>query len=176
MEDHLYVDDSGAYGWAANSWESAVLEAEMERADLLAGCAISRASRGLSVFHFSTKGRQGTLSGPCHLRRERQASSRPARSSQSGLPDAVAKAVGLAKIASKHGDFFDELNLSDLPRTRSSVWTLTKSRCAIRCFQSRIRATWRHCLQLRLTIPRADSVRPLQVAACTLRACIRKLL
>ncbi len=110
---HLYVDDAGKFGAKLNTWESAVLEEELGKPDVVgwlrnmprkpwALCVPYRMDGDdkpfypdLIVFR-SVKGRIIPDIFDPH---------------DSGLPDAVDKAKGLADYAKKHGDQFGRIEL-----------------------------------------------------------------
>jgi type III restriction enzyme len=112
-ENHLYIDDNERFGWNANSWEETVLKTEMEREGFVAwlrnyprkswSLCVPYTYRGedrplypdLIIFRQSTTGLQVDLLDPHN----------------SGLPDAVDKARGLARFAGKHGDHFGRIEL-----------------------------------------------------------------
>jgi len=115
-EHHLYVTANGLFGWHANTWEEAVLREEMGQQGFVAwlrnfprkhwSICVPYVYRGedrplypdLLVFRRTSDKLHVDLLDPHN----------------SGLPDAVEKAVGLARFAEKHGDQYGRIELISL--------------------------------------------------------------
>lgn len=115
-EHHLYVDVDGRFGWTANTWESAVLKAEMAGPDFTAWLRnLPRKFWSLCIPYLH-KGEHRPLYPDLLVFRRRKGKVVVdiLDPHDSGLPDAVDKAVGLAMFADKHGEYFGRIELITL--------------------------------------------------------------
>lgn len=112
-ENHLYVDETGRFGWNANTWETAALRAELEAPGFVAWLR----NPPRKPWSFCVSYLHGGEHRPLYpdLIIFRNVNGRVVVDvldpHNSGLPDAVDKAVGLAMYAQKHGDRFGRIEL-----------------------------------------------------------------
>jgi type III restriction enzyme len=132
-EHHLYVDDKGRLGWSANTWETAVLRAEMAGPDFVAWLR----NYPRKPWSFCVPYARGGEDRPLYpdLLIFRQVNDKIVVDildpHDSGLRDAVDKAVGLARFAEKHGDSFGRIELIVVDRS-GAIKRLDVNREAIR--------------------------------------------
>ena len=111
-DKHLYVDDSGNFPWNANTWESAVLESEMNAKGFVAWLRNEpRKSWSLCIPY--GRGEDRPMYPDMIVFRKIKGSVQVdlLDPHDPGLRDAVDKAVGLARYAGRHGDFFGRIEL-----------------------------------------------------------------
>ena len=112
-DHHLYIDENERFGWNANSWEAAVLKAEMERDGFVAWLRnFPRKPWSLCV-PYRHRGEDRPLYSDLIIFRREKGRLRVdlLDPHDSGLADAKDKAVGLARYADRHGDSFGRIEL-----------------------------------------------------------------
>lgn len=111
--NHLYINDSNKFGWAANTWERSVLKSEMDSGKLVAWLRNFPRKQWSLCIPYRYRGEDK----PCYpdlivFRNDGNKMKLDLLDPHDpGLPDAVDKAVGLARYAKKHGDFFGRIEL-----------------------------------------------------------------
>ena len=110
---HLYVDENENFGWNANTWEAAVLKAEMERDGFVAWLRNVPRKPWSFCVPYQRRGEDRPLYPDLIIFRREKGKLRvdlldPHDSSRT---DAVDKAVGLARYAGRHGDSFGRIEL-----------------------------------------------------------------
>jgi type III restriction enzyme len=112
-EHHLYVDDKARFGWNANSWETAVLRSEMAKPDFIAWLRnFPRKPWSFCVPY--VRGSEDCPLYPDFLLFRRVKGKIVVDildPHDSGLRDAVDKAIGMVRFAEKHGDYFGRIEL-----------------------------------------------------------------
>lgn len=111
--DHLYVDDNGNFGWNANGWERLVLEKEQEAGNLIAWMRNMPRKQWSLCIPYRHRGEDKPLYPDIiGFRNEGDEIKVDVLDPHDiGLPDAVDKAVGLARFAQKHGDYFGRIEM-----------------------------------------------------------------
>lgn len=112
-DDHLYIDDNKLFGWNANTWEEAVLDTERGGDGFVAWLRnYPRKAWSLCV-PYVHRGEDRPLYPDLIVFRRVKNTLRVdlLDPHDSGLTDAVDKAVGLARFAEKHGDSFGRIEL-----------------------------------------------------------------
>lgn len=112
-KDHFYIDDNKLFGWNANTWEEAVLDTERGGDGFIAWLRnYPRKAWSLCV-PYVHRGEDRPLYPDLIVFRRVKNTLRVdlLDPHDSGLTDAVDKAVGLARFAEKHGDSFGRIEL-----------------------------------------------------------------
>lgn len=110
---HLYVDENERFGWNANTWEVAVLKAEMERDGFVAWLRNFPRKPWSFCVPYLRRGEDRPLHPDLIVFRREKGKLRVdlLDPHDSGRTDAVDKAVGLARYAARHGDSFGRIEL-----------------------------------------------------------------
>lgn len=111
--DHLYVDDKGRYGAKLNTWETATLSAELKKPEVIGWLRnIPRKSWALAIPYEVYGDYQPLYPDLIVFRKEgNKLVVDLLDPHNSGLPDAVDKAKGLALYAKEHGLSFGRIEL-----------------------------------------------------------------
>ncbi len=117
-EHHLYVDDHGRFGWDANEWEAALLKAEMAQDGFIAWLRNYPRKPWSLCVPYQRRGEDCPLYPDMLVFRRvgGRVRIRLLDPHNPDLADAKDKAVGLARYAAKHGDFFEGIVLAVLDR------------------------------------------------------------
>ncbi|OQB40021.1 MAG: Type III restriction enzyme, res subunit [Candidatus Hydrogenedentes bacterium ADurb.Bin179] len=132
-DHHLYVDDKAHFGWNANSWETEVLRSEMAKTGFVAWLR----NYPRKPWSFCVPYVRGGEDRPLYpdLLIFRRVKGKVVVDildpHDSGLRDAVDKAIGLARFAEKHGDYFGRIELIILG-PKNDIKLLDVNREAIR--------------------------------------------
>lgn len=112
-ERHLYVDKRGKFGAKLNTWETAVLEAELASTEVVGWLRnVPRKPWALSVPYRMESNFRPLYPDLIIFRSiKKQVVIDILDPHDSGLPDAVDKAKGMAEYAQKHGDQFGRIEL-----------------------------------------------------------------
>ncbi len=112
-DKHLYVDKRGKFGAKLNTWEAAVLQAELPKKEVVGWLRnMPRKSWALGVPYEMGGETKACFPDLIVFRAEKKKIVVDLLDPHdSGLPDAVDKAKGLAKYAQKHGDQFGRIEL-----------------------------------------------------------------
>jgi type III restriction enzyme len=111
-DHHLYIDQKDKFGWAANTWEQPLLEAEMKRAGFVAFLRnLPRKSYSLSI-PYGPENDKPMYPDLLIFRRVRgNVLIDILEPHGDHLADHLAKAQGLAKYAQTHGDGFGRIEM-----------------------------------------------------------------
>ena len=129
---HLYVDGKGRFPWNANSWETAVLEAELAGVGFV-GWLRNQPRRPESLCVPYRTGGEDRACYPDLLVFRRDGAGMVVDlldPHDPGLPDAPDKAVGLADYARRHGEMFGRIEL--IIQERGELLRLNVNRESIR--------------------------------------------
>jgi type III restriction enzyme len=112
-ERHLYVDQDGKFGAKLNKWETAVLQAELAKPEVTGWLRnIPRKAWALCVPYKMGDDNRAAFPDLIIFRTEKKKIIVDLlEPHDSGLPDAVDKAKGLAEYAKRHGDQFGRIEL-----------------------------------------------------------------
>ena len=118
-ERHLYVDSAGGFGWAANSWEAAVLKAALADEDVVGWLRNApRKPWSLTVPYELGAEHRALYPDLIVFRRVGERLTMDILDPHDpGRDEAVGKAKGLARYAEKHGTVFGRIEL--MIKTRS---------------------------------------------------------
>lgn len=130
---HLYVDENERFGWNANTWEAAVLKAEMERDGFVAWLRNFPRKPWSFCVPYLRRGEDRPLHPDLIVFRREKGKLRVdlLDPHDSGRTDAVDKAVGLARYAERHGDSFGRIELI-VVRSKGEIKRLDVNRESIR--------------------------------------------
>lgn len=111
-DGHLYVDDKGKFGWAAGTWEKAVLDAEMKRTGF-AGFLRNMPRKDYSLcIPYGAEEDQAMFPDMLTFRRGKGGITIDILEPHGDqFADHLAKAQGLAKYAKDHGDAFGRIEM-----------------------------------------------------------------
>ncbi len=112
-EHHLYVDDKAYFGWNANTWEKAVLQSEIAKTGFVAWLRNYPRKPWSFCVPYIRGGEDCSLYPDLLIFRRVKGKIVVdiLDPHDSRLSDAVDKAVGLARFAEKHGDYFGRIEL-----------------------------------------------------------------
>jgi type III restriction enzyme len=109
-ERHLYVDDKGKFGWAANTWESPVLKAALANKNVVGWFRNEPRKPGSLCIPYGRAEKKPLYPDLLIFRRERgklQVDILDPHGDQ--FSDNAEKAAGLATFARRHGDMFGHI-------------------------------------------------------------------
>jgi len=116
LKNHLYIDEDGDIYTDLNGWEKAVLDVEMKRPDFAGWLRnFDRKQWALAIPYEMNGETKSMYPDFIVLRKEgEKITADILEPHTTTLADAVSKAVGLAKYAEKHSDFFGRIELIDI--------------------------------------------------------------
>jgi type III restriction enzyme len=116
LKQHLYTDENGDIFTDLNGWEKQVLDVEMNRADFVGWLRnFDRKQWALAIPYEMNGETKSMYPDFIILRKEGEKIIADILEPHTTmLADAVSKAVGLAKYAEKHGEFFGRIELIDI--------------------------------------------------------------